>query len=619
MRKRDLKNKDAVQAAVRQVAEEYLRDPNITSVGVGYRVKDGKQTNALTLQFTVGTKFAPEALEAAPTRPIPERITANGITFDTDVLERDFEPHPVAVAIEAKSDRKRRVDPMAPGVSIANVHVTAGTFGCLVRENGSGQTRVLSNWHVLHGPDGRLGDTIVQPGPYDDNRVAANGCGRLVRSFLGLAGDCAIATIAERRAIETILELGVPVRRLGDPELGDRVVKSGRTTAVTYGRVTRIHTITSVDYESAGTHQIGGFEIGPDEDHPAPNAEISMGGDSGSAWLATDESGAAQDMMLGLHFAGETNQPAEYALACYASSVFEKLEISPLQDADVEGLEAAVVAGLGYDRAFLPGHVVPVPEPADPSVEDDYAPTMAGEVVRPYTHFSLAMSAARRFCRWVAWNVDGTGLRHLSRNGIDFVRDPAYAARHQVGDELYAHNQLDRGHIARRADLLWGPPDEADQANVDSFFFTNITPQLADFNQSRQHGLWGELEDAIYDDVDVDDLRISVFGGPIFKDTDFAYRHVLVPRSFWKLIAYVEGGTLRASAFVLTQDDLEAQLESLGLEEFKLYQVTTADLTARTQLSFGALAQADTMKAAPEAGGPPPVRRIEARADIVIR
>jgi endonuclease G len=109
-----------------------------------------------------------------------------------------------------------------------------------------------------------------------------------------------------------------------DPELGDRVVKSGRTTAVTYGRVTRIHTITSTNYESAGTHQIGGFEIGLDEDHPAPNDEISMGGDSGSAWLAADESGAAEDMMLGLHFAGETNEPAEYALACYASSVFEK-------------------------------------------------------------------------------------------------------------------------------------------------------------------------------------------------------------------------------------------------------------------------------------------------------
>src|SRR5262249_30542484 len=155
---------------------------------------------------------------------------------------------------------------------------------------------------------------------------------------------------------------------------------------------------------------------------------------------------------------------------------------------------------------------------------------------------------------------------------------------YQVDDDLYTSNRLDRGHIARRADLLWGTREEAEQANVDSFFFTNITPQLDDFNQSSQHGLWGELEEAIFEDVEVEALRISVFGGPIFKDDDFPYRDLLVPRSFWKVIAYVEGGTLKANAYVLTQDDLEHKLPSLGLEPFKLYQVGLADLSSRTEL-----------------------------------
>ena len=47
----------------------------------------------------------------------------------------------------------------------------------------------------------------------------------------------------------------------------------------------------------------------------------------------------------------------------------------------------------------------------------------------------------------------------------------------QTGDELYAENPLDRGHIARRADLLWASREQAQQANTDSFFFTNITPR----------------------------------------------------------------------------------------------------------------------------------------------
>jgi len=617
MKHGDLQDKGAIQAAVRQVADEYLADPNINSVGVGYKLEDGARTEDLVLQFTVGQKFAPEALEAAPTRRIPETITANGITFETDVIERKFEQHPVAVEANTKVERKRRLDPMSPGVSIGHVRVTAGTLGCLVREGASDELRVLSNWHVLSGDTGELGDVIVQPGPFDDNRISGNASGKLVRSFLGLAGDCAIASVNGRGTRETLFDLAVPVRRIGDPELGDRVIKSGRTTGVTFGIVTRVHTISKLDYGSKGEQQIGGFEIGVDDQHPPENGEISMGGDSGSAWMATDEQGAATDMMLGLHFAGETVEPAEYALACYASAVFEKLEISPLEATRDDGGVQVERAGDGYDPEFLPDQRVDVPSPASDAIETDYARTKAGSVIRDYTHFSLAMSASRRFCRWVAWNIDGNGLQKLSRDGLPFVLDPEYETVHQVDDDLYASNPLDRGHIARRADLLWGTRAEAEQANADSFFFTNITPQLDNFNQSSKHGLWGELENAIFEDVDVDDLKVSVLGGPIFKDTDFPFRGILVPRSFWKVIAYVEGGTLKAKAYVLTQDDLEARLESLGLEPFKLFQLALTDLGGRTGLDFGSLAPADTMPPAPELAGSPPVRRIEDRSEIV--
>jgi endonuclease G, mitochondrial len=108
-----------------------------------------------------------------------------------------------------------------------------------------------------------------------------------------------------------------------------------------------------------------------------------------------------------------------------------------------------------------------------------------------------------------------------------------------------------------------------------------------------------------------------VFGGPIFSDSDFPYRGVLVPRSFWKVIAYVEEGTLRAKAFVLTQDDLEGKLEALGLDEFKVFQVTLGDLGARTGLTFGRLVAADTMGTTPEALEGQTARRVRSAADFV--
>ena len=102
----------------------------------------------------------------------------------------------------------------------------------------------------------------------------------------------------------------------------------------------------------------------------------------------------------------------------------------------------------------------------------------------------------------------------------NFQIDGRPLAKFQAGDEIYKDNKLDRGHIARRADLGWGPLEEAKRAESNSFFFTNIAPHHQRYNQSRRAGLWGQLEDAIYEDVDVENLRISVMGGPIFSEDD---------------------------------------------------------------------------------------------------
>jgi endonuclease G len=269
----------------------------------------------------------------------------------------------------------------------------------------------------------------------------------------------------------------------------------------------------------------------------------------------------------------------------------------------------------GFDPDFLPDAPIALPTASD-EVAADLALTKSGEQVRDYTHYSLAMSGSRRFARWVAWNIDGSAIVKVPRKGQKFVLDPEYAPEHQVGEELYKDNRLDQGHIARRADLLWGPEPEARQANHDSFYFTNITPQLDTFNQDGRQGLWGELEDAIFADVDVDRLRISLIGGPMFADDDFAYRGVLVPRSFYKVIAYVENGAPRVKAFVLTQDDLESNVRAFGLEQFKVFQTPVRDLEAKIGLTFGELAESDTLGAGER--GAPRVRRVRSADDVVV-
>jgi endonuclease G len=80
---------------LRTDGRRYLDDPNVSSIGLGYKVTDGRPTAELAVQFTVEEKHAePEALVALGTSPVPEAITVAGVRVPTDVLERRSSPAP---------------------------------------------------------------------------------------------------------------------------------------------------------------------------------------------------------------------------------------------------------------------------------------------------------------------------------------------------------------------------------------------------------------------------------------------------------------------------------------------------------------------------------------------
>jgi endonuclease G len=612
---------DRINAYLRTEGADWLDDPNISSVGIGYKViekNDNEETDELCVQFTVLQK--PEKhedttmLESLGTKFIDKTLKIGDLVIATDILEEEeHKPSYQLVQLEEKSVRKRRLDTLVPGISVSHPEGTTGTLGAIVYDRLRGEACMLSNWHILRTAKGNLGDSVVQPGPYDDDRVAENRAGKLLRSHLGLAGDCAIATIEGRSIDPEVLGLGVRPLRLARPDLRDLIVKSGR--------VRRIHVTAKIHYRGdEGRRRVGGFEIGPAKDFPAADEEISKGGDSGSVWLATDEEGAPTDIMVGLHFAGEGGMnPDEYALACYAHSVFDKLDIAfepPAEPAVVEELSGRA----GYDANFL-GSEIGVPELSRAARAT--VVLLNGSPLIPYTHFSVCLNGDRRMAYFAAWNIDGSHMR-LCRDDLGFRLDTRIDRAYQTGEELYSDNRLDRGHVARRAVLCWGPEAEAERSNRDSFYFTNVVPQHESFNRSNRYGLWGQLENAIFEDIGVEDLRVSVMAGPIFRDTDLVYRERRVPREFWKLIAYVDSADsqLKAKAYILTQDELLHNIEALELDEFRLYQVSIGDLEQRTNLSFGDLGEIDAFvpervpEGIAEGERPPAVREICSRRDL---
>jgi endonuclease G, mitochondrial len=249
------------------------------------------------------------------------------------------------------------------------------------------------------------------------------------------------------------------------------------------------------------------------------------------------------------------------------------------------------VPSRGVETGFVPDFLsVKIELPKLTATNKQTAYILNGSEVIDYTHFSLSLNRIRRFPFWVGWNIDGGNIKKVSRKGIPFVLDPDIPKQFQVGEELYVGNRLDRGHIARRADLIWGGLPEAKKANKDSFFFTNITPQIDDFNQGGKGGLWGRLEDAVFEDTDVENLRVSLFGGPVFREDDREFRGVKLPREFWKVIAFVQAQKLKAKGFLLTQNLDELQV--LELDQFRVFQVALPEIEGRCGLKFSAALKA---------------------------
>ena len=306
--------------------------PGVTSIGLAEESAGGRRTGRLAVRLTVQRKLSPDELARRGWTLLPDYlVTVDGLRLPVDVVERPGLHIPSLAADSGGGgppvplpDRRARFDPIQPGISIGRADGRPGTLGAVVYDLASGNTCLLSNWHVLRGPTGDVGDPIYQPALDDGGNPTRDRVGQLLRSHRSSSADCAIASIETRKHVPAILGLGVVPARVQRPQPEDLVVKSGRTTGVTYGVVTAIDVQTAVSYGGI-TRYVRGFEIGP----RAAGGELTAGGDSGSLWLL-DASPAENGVAVGLQVSGEDSAavPTQSAFACYMDEVCRALNVS---------------------------------------------------------------------------------------------------------------------------------------------------------------------------------------------------------------------------------------------------------------------------------------------------
>ncbi|MFE4837948.1 DNA/RNA non-specific endonuclease [Arthrobacter sp. NPDC056691] len=233
-------------------------------------------------------------------------------------------------------------------------------------------------------------------------------------------------------------------------------------------------------------------------------------------------------------------------------------------------------------------------------------PQLAGveTVLLPYTHFSVLMRLDKRLAAVTCVGIDGSRLMDLDRDGIKWRLDPRLAADLQTGERVYARNDIDRGHLVRRASAVWGDTlAEAARANADTFHYTNAEPQAAKFNQGIE--LWLGIEDYLQEHAAQYRRRLVVFTGPIFSNLDPVYRGVDIPLGYFKVAAFIHEGELAATGYVVDQTPQLAELpdvprpgaveEAPPLGPFRTFQAPIRDIAGLTGLDLDQLVAVDRM------------------------
>jgi hypothetical protein len=252
----------------------------------------------------------PEA-QLKPSEIIPKRITLeDGREVCTDIVEIG------RLRKLQLLDPKQRWRPSPTGVSTSRADIPAtGTIGWFVVDE-DGEVYIMSNNHVWANENlGVSGDPLIQPGQADGGDPEKDVLFTLYDFVpIDFAGglntvDVAIATINDMSNVYmSILNIGgVTGKRI--PEIGEKIVKMGRTTSITSGTVADASATLQVEFDTG---------VAMFTDVILVQGEGVVGaGDSGSPVLT------AGNEFVGLVFAG--NDDGSVMAVCKYSNIESEL------------------------------------------------------------------------------------------------------------------------------------------------------------------------------------------------------------------------------------------------------------------------------------------------------
>jgi len=252
-----------------------------------------------------------------------------------------------------------------------------------------------------------------------------------------------------------------------------------------------------------------------------------------------------------------------------------------------------VNANTGYDNVSVTGYEIP--HLNNQNVYADHYVTMDGVQILNY---ALEWDNTKRHANWVAFTFDTTTSADNVKRTDAWSADPKLPTEMQVQESDHKNDGFDRGHLCASEDRVY-----LKEANKQTFYYSNISPQLKDFNG----GFWRKLEtrvqtwgrstaDGVYDKVYVTKggtlnkllknfKGTTVDGGTPTTDANgFTIHGLACPEYYFMAVLSQKDDVFHAIAFLVPHK--EGMTENPSSDELKEYVVSVDKLEEETGIDF---------------------------------
>ncbi len=207
---------------------------------------------------------------------------------------------------------------------------------------------------------------------------------------------------------------------------------------------------------------------------------------------------------------------------------------------------------------------------------------LPGEEVILHSAMALVYNENYEQASWVAHIILPDVVSGMVGRSNDFRPDPLvktgtsedrdFFIRDTLSDGTYKYQGFgfDRGHLAPSADFRW-----SQKALSESFYYSNMSPQLADFNRDS----WAKLEDLLRAYVQESRVPLYVVTAPLLREglpvIEKAIHKVAIPVYYYKIA--VDPVNRLAVAFLMPNKKCEYPTEHYSVSIDSLETLTGRD------------------------------------------